>query len=226
MPKEVQLGATRVDRIGVIGDVHAEDELLKRALMWLKGESVDGMVCTGDIADGPGSVDQCCETLSKEGVVTVRGNHDRWLLQHTMRDLPSATVADRVSASTLDFLDSLPVTVEFETAAGPALLCHGLSTNDMGYLGPDDYGYALEANDDLQRLIREGRYRYVISGHVHRKMVRTFGGVTVINAGTLLREHDPTFLLLDFVEGAAQYCEFEPDGTVRRAARLPLTGLR
>jgi hypothetical protein len=143
-----------------------------------------------------------------------------------MRDLPSATTAEEVSKSTLEFLASLPVTVELETRAGPALLCHGLSENDMGYLGPDDYGYALEANDDLQRLIREKRYRYVISGHVHRKMVRAFGELTVINAGTLLRDHDPTFVLLDFVQGAAQYCEFEPDGTVRQAARMALTGPR
>jgi hypothetical protein len=72
----------------------------------------------------------------------------------------------------------------------------------MGKVGPDDFGYAIEANDDLQNLLRDGVHRWVLNGHSHRQMVRDFGGLVLINAGTLARHRDPCFLELDFEEGA------------------------
>jgi len=65
------------------------------------------------------------------------------------------------------------------------LLCHGLGGDDMNGVYPGDFGYGLEVNDVLQGLIREGRYRFVVNGHTHLRMVRSFGGLTIINAGSL-----------------------------------------
>ena len=52
MPAEVR-------RIGLIGDIHAEDQLLERALELLAGRALDAILATGDIADGAGSVNRC-----------------------------------------------------------------------------------------------------------------------------------------------------------------------
>jgi predicted phosphodiesterase len=78
------------------------------------------------------------------------------------------------------------------------MLCHGLGNDDMSTLKPDDFGYALETNDALQRLLKRGDHRFVVSGHSHRRMVRKLANVTFINAGTLLREHEPCVVVLDF----------------------------
>jgi predicted phosphodiesterase len=71
------------------------------------------------------------------------------------------------------------------------LLCHGVGDNDMIRLQPGDVGYALESNLELTALIDAGVHRLVVGGHTHRVMVRRFGGLTVVNPGTLLRSADP-----------------------------------
>jgi predicted phosphodiesterase len=104
--------------------------------------------------------------------------------------------------------------VEIATAKGTALLCHGLGPNDMAKVGPDDFGYALATNDDLQNLVQNGYFRWVINGHSHRRMVRSFPGLTIINAGTLKPEHSPGFLEIDFDRELVLVFEFSPDGSI------------
>ena len=93
----------------------------------------------------------------------------------------------------------------------------------MARLAPDDYGYAIEANVDLQDLIRESRYKYVINGHTHHKMVRGFGRLTVINAGTLKRDNDPGFVTIDFSHGIVQFFWFTGGADIEEAERVNLT---
>ncbi|MFT3923778.1 MAG: metallophosphoesterase family protein [Myxococcales bacterium] len=184
-------------RIGVIGDVHAEDERLAEVLDFLSGCGVQGILCTGDIADGSGSVSRCCQLLAAAGVYTVRGNHDRWLLDREMRTLPDATHPDDLSRSARTYLEALPAVLRFGTSLGTLLLCHGLGENDMARVNPDDRGYALQSNDELQALMRDPGVQLLINGHSHRPMVRHFPGLTVINAGTLHRAHQPGFVIVD-----------------------------
>jgi predicted phosphodiesterase len=69
-----------IRRFGAIGDVHAEDGLLRAALSHLESAGVDALLCVGDIVDGRGDVDACCTLLAEHGVLSVRGNHERWML--------------------------------------------------------------------------------------------------------------------------------------------------
>jgi len=119
-------------RIGFIGDIHAEDERLERALDLLASRGVELVAATGDVADGPGSVDRCCQLLESRKVVVVRGNHDRWLLAGTARDLPDATPADRVTIESRGMLAQLPDMVEFDTVQGRALLVPRAGTQRHG----------------------------------------------------------------------------------------------
>jgi predicted phosphodiesterase len=107
-------------------------------------------------------------------------------------------------------------------AARRLLLCHGLGDDDMSRVTPDDFGYALESNDALQELLTTEQYRFVINGHTHRRMVRDFGGVTVINVGTLFRDHEPCFAVVDFERGQVEFFDIPNGGEIRRAARHPL----
>ncbi|HEU5077136.1 MAG TPA: metallophosphoesterase family protein [Polyangiaceae bacterium] len=184
-------------RIGLIGDVHQEDLALGWALAWLSDQEVDLCVCVGDIADGFGDLDACCELLDSHGVITVRGNHDRWFLAQQMRDVPQATPLQAASEENREWLRQLPATVSIDTPAGRALVCHGTADDDMLGVRPDDEGYALDANESLQRLIRAGEHRILIAGHTHLPMLRRVSELTVVNAGTLHRNYDPCVGLLD-----------------------------
>ena len=98
-----------IGRIGIIGDVHSEHLRLKQALGWLEQQSVDAVICTGDIADGQGCIEQCWRALASAQVHTVAGNHDRWLLDDENRHVRNAQFRTGVSAVSYTHL-TLPTT--------------------------------------------------------------------------------------------------------------------
>jgi predicted phosphodiesterase len=218
--------SSRVVRaVGLIGDVHSERARLAGVIAHFSTLGLDLIVCTGDLPDGPESgaeIDACCKLLAQAGVLTVCGNHDRWLLDGEQRDLPLATLAEDLSAETLAFLRALPPTAELATPDGLALLCHGVGTDDMAEVLPFDHAHALEDNAPLQALLASGHYRYLINGHTHRPMVRSIAGLTIVNAGTLLREHDPCCAVLDFGGHTARFFDVASDGTVTNGDTLAL----
>src|SRR6185295_16503678 len=50
-------------KLGVIGDIHAEDRRLETALRWMKKLAVDRVLAVGDLADGYGDLERCCRLL-------------------------------------------------------------------------------------------------------------------------------------------------------------------
>ena len=169
-------------RIGVVGDVHARHRDLETLLDLLTRSSVDGLVCVGDVVGGPGDADACVSLLQRFNVMTVRGNHDRWALERSV-----TLDGGPVSAATSAYLRTLPATVELVVGGGARLLlCHGLGANDMNPITADDYGYALEANDELQALVARETALIVVKGHRHRGERWRNGLLTLIDVGTLL----------------------------------------
>lgn len=211
----------KIIRAGVIGDVHGEAQALQAALSFLSGRGLDLLLCTGDIVTGEGDANRCCEILAGAGVLCVRGNHDRWFLDQTTPAHERAVEEDEIAPAAKAFLATLPVTREFETPAGRALLCHGLGGDDMAGVFPGDQGYALESNHRLHAMAMQADYSVVINGHTHQRMVRNIEGMTIINAGTLRNWQHPCFLTIDFTAGEVQFyeigseCEITP-GTAYR----------
>ncbi len=170
-----------VRRVGVIGDVHACDVRLAHLLDHLASRALDALWCVGDIVNGPGDPDRCAALLVSAGVVTVRGNHDRWCLEGG---------AAGIATATREFLLALPVQVETSAPDGtPVLLCHGLGGNDMNGIAAGDFGYALEVNDELTELRADQCRRVVVKGHRHQPGIWTVDSLTLIDAGTLLPDH-------------------------------------
>ena len=202
---------TELKKIGVIGDVHAEDELLEKTIMKLKSLQVNEIFCTGDIVDGPGSAVRCISLLNEHNVKTVSGNHDRWLLKSEMRNLEDASLPEDLDGFSRQFLESLDAEYEFNINDIKILLCHGIGKNDMSKINPDDFGYAIEVNDELQEIIRAGKIKIIINGHSHKRMVKKIESLFIVNAGTLFREHSPTFLMIDFTLLKVDFYTFDAD---------------
>jgi predicted phosphodiesterase len=190
-----------IRRVGLIGDVHGEDESLALVLRALRELGADTLLQTGDIADGPGDVERCVALLEEHRVLSVRGNHDRWLLANHQRALPYARALSATPARVVSFLSQLPLTREFRSPRGHVLLCHGLGSNDLAGVKPDTDGRDISSNEELQRLIFDRKFRFVLNGHTHRAMLRTFGPLSIVNGGTLLRDHERAFTFVDFERG-------------------------
>jgi predicted phosphodiesterase len=67
-------------------------------------------------------------------------------------------------------------------------------------------------NQPLHRLIAKKRWRFVLAGHTHRRMVRRIGDVTFVNAGTLHRQFDPCFCRIDFEAQTVRFVEVDARG--------------
>ena len=184
--------------IGLIGDVHCEHESLALAIETLRAQQIETIVCTGDVPTGPGDINACCDLLRRNKIPTVRGNHDRWLLDLTLIGLPFATPPSMVTKSSWRFLESLPTTIDLPTPLGLAQLCHGLGQEDMLSILPEQSDHELDDHPILHDFVSSARYRWIINGHSHHRMVRRHKSLTIINAGTLRRDHDPCFAAIDF----------------------------
>jgi putative phosphoesterase len=202
-------------RIAVIGDIHCEDERLAIAIRHLASLNVDATVAVGDIVDGKGDANRACNILAESGVLAVMGNHDRWLLEGRIRDLPGATPSSALNPSAYSWLENLPKTRSFQTLRGPLLLCHGMGEDDMNRIYPDSQGYELESNLPLSKILNEKHYRFVINGHTHQPMVRRIQGLTIINGGCLCHQERPVCSVVDFDERNVQFFEVNATSTVR-----------
>ena len=199
------------NRIGIIGDVHAEDHHLELALDFLVNAQVDVLLCTGDIVDGKGDVERCCELLQNHHVATVRGNHDRWVLQDKARHVPNAHKAENLSDDVLEFLNSLPTQINIETTSGSLLLCHGVADNDLQKIWPGTERMPIERSNRLDEIIATGEHSYMVNGHVHYRTMINFHELTLLNAGTLRGDHHPGFSILECETERLTGYEFYPE---------------
>lgn len=190
-----------LSKVGVIGDVHGQNQRLAEALSVLKNRNCTSFLCTGDIADGAGSVDDCCRLLAENRVATVRGNHDRWVFEGKMRRLPGATQLSHLNESSRTFLATLPPVRYFESAFGPIMLCHSLGDDDMWR--PPSANPEIEITD-LERTRLE-TISILLHGHTHTwglvrvRRIRTL----LLNVGSLV-DLEPTVTILDLDAGIAE----------------------
>ena len=212
-------------RIGIIGDVHTESAALTRALELFEKLDARQLLCVGDIVDGPEDimgVERCRELLVEHDVHTVCGNHDRWLLEDSMRDLDDAIERHELEPETIDYLEALPSTLNFDSPEGPLLLCHGLGGDDMGLLGRYDGDRELQNNAPLQQLLHQGHPRIVVHGHSHIPLVKTVDQTSFVNAGTLHRDFGPCVCLIDFPSRSVEFYDVAEGSEMRLIDRVSL----
>jgi predicted phosphodiesterase len=219
-------------RFGLIGDIHAEDERLAAALEIFRTHETDRVLFVGDVADGLGDLDRCCSLLATPNALGVRGNHDRWLLEDTMRGMKNSHARDAIESRSVAFLEALPATRDIATPLGALLLCHGVGDDDMVRLHEDTDGYALQTNDALAALLVANGHALVVGGHTHQRMVRRIrarelaiagdASLVFVNPGTLARDSVPCCAILDTDASHVRYFELEDPAVPFPSEVVPL----
>lgn len=213
--------AQPIGRLGVIGDVHGEHERLADVLDWFADESLDAIVCTGDVADGAGCINVCCALLMQNNVITVAGNHDRWLLQDRVRHVPQAHRLTELNDASRNFLGGLPQVVALPTVAGSLVLCHGVLHNDLAKVWPGTGRSPIERSTEMDVLLASGDHRLLVNGHMHYRVLIDFDNLVMINAGTL-RGQFGGISIIDLDAGWVSAHEPGPDGRPARVAEHSL----
>lgn len=172
-------------RIAAISDIHGNLDALQAVLADIARRGCDLVVNLGDMLSGPLRAAATADLLMERRFPTVRGNHDRQLLDPPDRMRPSDAMAHaQLSRAQLDWLAALPPLLHIEDV----LLCHGTPDSDCTYLLEDVHAGRLRpsAPAEVARRLGGGGARLVLCGHSHTpRTVRLDDGCLVVNPGSV-----------------------------------------
>lgn len=108
-------------RIAIISDIHSNLEALQKALELIERETVEKIICLGDIVGYGSNPKQCLELTRKISHHIIMGNHDQasadisYIRDFTDYAKEAIFWTNKVlSQSEKEFLQSLPFTIEIE----------------------------------------------------------------------------------------------------------------
>ena len=186
-------------RIGLIADIHSDLDALEAALAKLGDLGCDHVLCAGDAIDFdlPPGTEETIELLTERGVLSILGNHERWILSEG-RD-------DRLSKSAVEWLRSLPPSWSSTIDGIRVAVHHARPGSDMDGLDEE-----LLDTDEIPGLLAEAEADVLVVGHTHSSMVLENSCGVIVNPGALLRTLADvhSVWLLDAKSG--RFSEFEP----------------
>lgn len=162
-------------KLALITDIHANREAFEACLDDAVRHGADSCALLGDFigygAD-PDWVVERVRALVADGAIAVRGNHDQAVLE-PLRDgmnsdarLAIEWTRTRLSQSQLDFLASLPFTVER----------HGCLFVHANAYAPKEWEYVL-GRAEAVRSLNATHARYTFAGHVHDPQLYNLSGL-------------------------------------------------
>jgi putative phosphoesterase len=174
-------------RLGIISDIHSNLLALEACLTTLRGSGVDAIFDLGDTAFGSLEPRETLDLLLAEGIRSVRGNQDRVLAEtpdSLLGDADLETVKNVLSSQHLEYLKSLPITLELDGV----LLCHGTPSNDetclLEKITPE--GVSLEAEGVILDRLVGVKQPLILCGHSHiSRTVWLEDGRLVVNPGSV-----------------------------------------
>ena len=142
-------------RFAAIADVHSNYLALEAVLADVRAQGISQIVNLGDAASGPLDAARTINLLVECGAVSVRGNHDRYLIDRAPDKMGSwdRPAYDQLADRHLEWLGTLPPTRLFNESV---FLCHGTPASDETYWLE---AVTAERNDDarLRSVDRAGR---------------------------------------------------------------------
>lgn len=177
-------------RFAAIADVHGNHLALKAVLADIRTQGIEtaDIVNLGDSLSGPLDAGGTADLLVGLGLATVRGNHDRYLIEHAAGDMHSweADAYAQLSPEHLDWLRELPLSRVFRDEI---FLCHATPTSDNVYWleAVSEQGHVhLRPKAEIEAFAEGVRQPLILCGHSHiPRAVRLTDGRLIINPGSV-----------------------------------------
>jgi diadenosine tetraphosphatase ApaH/serine/threonine PP2A family protein phosphatase len=161
--------------LGLLYDVHGNLPALEAVLSDCPAER---FILGGDYAVAGGWPRETVERLDELDGDWIRGNTERWLVDASDLPEPMVEVVARAREALGDELVERLVALP-ETATGDGVLyCHASPGSDMA-------GFAPQADESDQELLRGIENRRVVFGHTHVQFEREAGGTELVNPGSV-----------------------------------------
>jgi putative phosphoesterase len=165
-------------RVAALYDLHGNLPALDAVLEEVRAAEVDAVVSGGDVVWGP-LPGETLHRIEEAATHFVRGNADR----HVAGDdgsAPTRWCADRLTQDERDRLGTWPGSVELDVdGIGRVLFCHASPYDDEAGITeatPEEVAAPLLAGVEAD---------LVVCGHTHAQFDLRFGGVRVVNAGSV-----------------------------------------
>lgn len=173
-------------RVAVLSDVHGNADALKAVLEDAERRAPDAIVNLGDCFSGPLDILRTHELLMSSGITaTVRGNHDRALLDPAAMDGWDRMAAPQVTTGMREWIATLAPTAVLDDL----FLCHATPQNDTSYWieAYTDDGIARRADLTSIEAKAEGiAQRVMLCGHTHvARMLHLPDGRLILNPGSV-----------------------------------------
>ncbi|SFB46418.1 Predicted phosphodiesterase [Rhizobium sp. NFR07] len=182
-------------RFAAIADIHGNCAALQAVLDDVAALGIRDIVNLGDCFSGPLEADRTGDLLlllDMAGTMTVRGNHDRYLLEKTADQLQSlgalsdAHAHRQMASRHFDWLRKLPFSLVWRDEI---FLCHATPKDDNLYwletVSPDGH-VTLRPQDEIEALAEGIDQPLILCGHSHiPRMVALADGRLIVNPGSV-----------------------------------------
>jgi len=174
-------------RVAVVADIHGNVRALRVVMDDIKQVSPDAVVNLGDCVSGPLEAAETADVLMSLAWTTIRGNHDRWLLEKAPSEMCRSDAAAFAELKNHHhaWLSTLDDTATLEDI----FLCHGTPGSDTTYLleTVEQTGHVrLGTQAEVIRRLGSEHAPVILCGHTHvPRFVRLTDGRAVINPGSV-----------------------------------------
>jgi putative phosphoesterase len=174
-------------RIAVVADIHGNVRALRAVMEDLKQVAPDSVVNLGDCVSGPLEAAETADVLMSLAWTTIRGNHDRQLLEQAPEKMGRSDAAafGELKNHHHAWLSTLEETATIENI----FLCHGTPGSDTTYLletVQQDGQVRLATQAEVTKRLGSEHSPVILCGHTHvPRIVMLPDGRTVINPGSV-----------------------------------------
>ena len=204
-------------KLAVISDIHGNLLALQAVLADIARQGVDQTVNLGDILSGPLQPAETADLLMQCNFITVRGNHERQVLElldepqqspSPLRPLNPLTTdgytAGQLRPAHRAWIRSLPATLALNREV---FLCHGTPQNDLEYwlettvpghdpVSPAAFPTGMRPATPTEVLARLGSVAHslVLCGRTHVPRMAQCGNALIVNPGSVgLQAYDDIY---------------------------------
>ena len=178
-------------KIAVISDIHGNRLALEAVLDDIARHKVDGVFNLGDMVSGPLEPNWVADILMDIDIPTVRGNHERDLIEHPPDELNKVDkfAQMQMEARHRGWINALPPTL---ASLDDVFLCHGTPTSDDDpWLDGWWDGRTVTTPDEATVAAKAEGFDYpvMLCGHTHvPRAVRLKDGRLIVNPGAVGQE--------------------------------------
>lgn len=166
-------------RIGVLSDIHGNATALQAVLADI--ESIDALVCAGDIVGYGPSPGQCVSMIRGRDIPTVQGNHDRAVMNGQPYESGDEYAYNTLSDDAIEWLQTLPKSHRLFDDRLKIIHNHP----DPDKQGP---GIRIRPSDFTPELL--GTEEILVLGHTHIQHAEMYDHGIVVNPGSVGQPRD------------------------------------